>query len=142
MKGVTGPRVETPAEQEARAAAKQLRLVNLRRLFEYSTTDTLISVVSDTAREAGLELAALTVEEVTIESLGTLQYDVRHISVIIEGPTDNVQVFLGALYDRVPVVAASNARIVDLDSDPSTQLQLEFYLSPEPKSDVSEETAG
>ena len=78
----------------------------------------------------------------TIEPLGTLQYDVRHISVIIEGPTDNVQVFLGALYDRVPVVAASNARIVDLDSDPSTQLQLEFYLSPEPKSDVSEETAG
>jgi hypothetical protein len=60
----------------------------------------------------------------------------------MKGSTANVQEFLAALYDRVPVVVASSAKIVNLTKDPSTQLELKFYLSPEPIPEVSEETAG
>ena len=142
LEGVEGPLMESAREQEARSTAKQLRLVNLYGLFDYPTTDALIAVVSSTAGEAGLELTALTVENVAIEPLGTLQYHVRPMLLTMKGSTANVQEFLAALYDRVPVVVASSAKIVNLTKDPSTQLELKFYLSPEPIPEVSEETAG
>ena len=128
----TGPQPTGAAEADPWYAAKQLRLNNLYRLFEYPGTDTLMSIVSDTAGDSDLALVSMTAEDVTIEPSGTLQYHVRPITVIIDGPTGNVQDFLATLHDRVPVVAASDARMVNLDTDPSTQLRLRFYLSPEP----------
>ena len=128
----TGSQPAATTGQDTRLSAKQLRLENLHRLYDYPATDTLMSIVSDTAGEAGLALVSMTAEEVTIEPRGTLQYHVRPISVIIDGSPTNIQEFLDTLYDRVPVVVASSAKMVNLDTDPSTQLRLRFYLSPEP----------
>ena len=119
------------ANREARLETRYFRLESLRQLFDYPATDTLMSIVSDTASAAGLDLVSMTAEEVTIEPRGSLQYHVRPISVMMDGPTANVRDFLALLYDRVPVVAASSARIVNLNTSPSTQLRLRFYLSPE-----------
>lgn len=132
LERATGPQLEGIEEQEARLEATRLRLENLHRLFDYPATDTLMSIVSDIAGDVGLDLVSMTAEEVKVEPRGDHQYQVRPISVIMDGPTANVQEFLAVLYDRVPVVVASGARMVNLDTSPSTQLQLRFYLFPEP----------
>ena len=129
-------------EQEARLEVDNFRLETLRSLFDYPATDTLMSIVSDTADAAGLDLISMTADESGIEQRGSLLYRVRPISVVMDGPTASVQLFLSLIYDRVPVVAVSGFRIIDLNVDPSVQLQLRFFLSPELVPEEEEETAG
>ena len=137
LERATGASPEGAADQEAKLDAKRVQLDSLRQLFEYPATDTLMSIVSDTANSSGLNLISMTAEEVVIEPRGELQYRVRPISVVVDGPIGNVREFLSALYDLVPVVVASNAKMVNLDTSPSTQIQLRFYLSPEPVPEVN-----
>ena len=101
-----------------------------------------MSIVSETAGNSGLDLVSMTAEDVVIVPRGEFQYRVRPISVVLDGSTADVRKFLAVLYNRVPVVVASNARMVNLDSTPSTQIQLRFYLSPEPVPDDDEQTPG
>ena len=100
-------------------------------LYDYPFTDKLMSIVSETAREANLDLASMTVGAIKIEPQVTLQFQVQPISIRLDGTPENVQEFLAALYDRVPVVVAKNASMVNLSENPSTQLELRFFLSPE-----------
>ncbi len=129
-------------EQEAKLETKTAQLESLLQLFEYPATDTLMAIVSATATNTGLDLVSMTAEDVVVEPRGDLRYRVRPISVVMDGPTANIRNFLSILYERVPVVVASNARTVNLDSSPSTQIQLRFYLSPEPIPKEDEDTPG
>ena len=142
LERATGVLPPSADEQEAKLAAKALQFDALLQLFEYPATDTLMSIVSDTAGVAGLDLVSMTAEDVVIVPRGEFQYRVRSISVVLDGSTADVREFLAVLYNRVPVVVASNARMVNLDSTPSTQIQLRFYLSPEPVPDDDEQTSG
>lgn len=130
------------SQQEAKLEAKTAQLESLLELFDYPATDTLMAIVSATAANVGLDLVSMTVDDTVTVPRGSLQYRVRPISVVMDGPTAKVRNFLSLLYERVPVVVASNARIVNLDSVPSTQIQLRFYLSPEPVPEEDEDTAG
>ena len=112
--------------------AKLIRLENLHQLFDYPDTDSLLAIVSETARNAGLDLRSMSVSDGKIEPLGTLQFYVQPVTISVNGPSENVQEFLATLHDRVPVVAASNASMANLESEPVTQFQLRFFLSPEP----------
>ena len=129
-------------QQEAKLESKTAQLESLLQLFEYPATDTLMSIVSDTAVVVDLNLVSMTAEDVVIEPRGDLRYRVRPISVVMDGPTANVRDFLSVLHERIPVVVASNARMVNLDSVPSTQITLRFYLSPEPILQEDEDTPG
>ena len=142
LERATGPLPEGASDQETKLDAKISQLESLHQLFEYPATDTLMSIVSETAGNSGLDLVSMTAEDVVIEPRGALQYRVRPISVVVDGPTGNVREFLSALYELVPVLVASNARMVNLDTSPSTQIQLRFYLSPERVPDEIEETSG
>ncbi len=142
LERATGPQFDGNAVREARLGATNLRLENLHRLFDYPSADTLMSIVSEVAVYVGLDLISMTADDVKVESRGALQYRVRPISVIIDGPTVSIQAFLAVLYNRVPVVVASNARMVNLDTAPSTQIQLRFFVSPEPLPQEEEENAG
>lgn len=138
----TGQLPDGANQQEAILETKTAQLDSLLQLFEYPATDTLMAIVSATAANAGLDLASMTAEDVVYEPVGNLRYRVRPISVVMDGPTANVRNFLSILYDLVPVVVASNARIVNLDSTPSTQIQLRFYLSPESIPENDEDSPG
>ena len=142
LERATGVLPSSADEQEAKLEAKTLQFDALLQLFEYPATDTLMSIVSDTAGVAGLDLVSMTAEDVVIVPRGEFQYHVRPISVVLDGSTADVRKFLAVLYNRVPVVVASNARMVNLDSTPSTQIQLRFYLSPEPVPDDDEQNPG
>lgn len=142
LERATGPVSEDRTIQQALLASQRLRLENLHRLFDYPSTDTLMSIVSETAAAAGLGLVSMSVETEKIEPLTTFEYHVQPILVSVNGPTANVQEFLAALYDRVPVVVASNATMANLVDVPLTRLLLRFYLSPERISKADKETAG
>lgn len=142
LERATGQLPAEYGEQEATLERKNLQLETLHGLFEYPATDDLMRIVSDTAGNTGLDLVSMTADVVVIEPRGNLRYRVRPISVVLDGPAANVREFLSALYDRVPVLVASQARMVNLDTSPSTQIQLRFYLSPEPIPDDGEETSG
>ena len=142
LERATGVLPSSADAQEAKLAAKTLQFDALLQLFEYPAADTLMSIVSDTAGVAGLDLVSMTAEDVVIVPRGEFQYHVRPISVGLDGSTADVRKFLAVLYNRVPVVVASNARMVNLDSTPSTQIQLRFYLSPEPVPDDDEQNPG
>ena len=142
LERATGVLPSSADAQEAKLAAKTLQFDALLQLFEYPAADTLMSIVSDTAGVAGLDLVSMTAEDVVIVPRGEFQYHVRPISVVLDGSTADVRKFLAMLYNRVPVVVASNARMVNWDSTPSTQIQLRFYLSPEPVPDDDEQTPG
>lgn len=129
-------------ENEAKLEAKTDQLGSLLQLFDYPAADTLMSIVADTVGSVGLGLISMTAEEAVIEDREGLRYQVRPISVVVEGPTSDFRNFLSVLYDLVPIVVASDARMVNLDTSPSTQVQLRFYLSPEPISEGGEETSG
>ena len=119
--------------QEAKLVKNLVRLEDLRRLFDYPDTDTLLAIMSETAGQTGIELRSMSVSDARVEPLGTLQYQVQPISVSILGPTANVRRFLAMLHDRVPVVSAVDPSMANLDSDDAvTQIQLKFFLSPEP----------
>ena len=118
-------------EQEAQLVADLIRLDALHRLFDYPATDSLVSIVSETARLTGIDLRSMSVGKAKVEPLGILQYQVQPIAISVTGPTANVQDFLATLHERVPVVAASSPSMANLDSDPMTQLTLRFFLSPE-----------
>ncbi len=138
----TGQLPASAIEQEAKLETKTAQLESLLQLFEYPATDTLMAIVSATAATVGLDRVSMTAEEAVTEPRGDIQYRVRPISVVIDGPTANVRDFLSVLYEQVPVVVASNARMVNLDTVPSTQIQLRFYLSPEPIPEEDEDTPG
>ena len=122
-------------DQQVQLVTNLLRLEDLHLLFDYPATDTLLEIMSETARDTGIDLRSMNVGKATIEPVGTLQYRVQPVSISINGPTGNVQDFLAMLHDRVPVMAASNPSMSNLgtsESGPVTQLELRFYLSPEP----------
>lgn len=138
LERATGIIPASVAELEEEFDTKQLQLENLKQKFEYPATDELMSIVSDIAREAGFDLVSMTAEESSNEPRGDLQYRVQPISVVLEGPTAAISDFLTGLYEKVPMVVAHNPRMVNLDTSPSTQLQLRFYLSPEAIPEIEE----
>ena len=142
LERVAGRQKAVTTDREARLTSKQIRLANLHRLFDYPTTDTLMSIVSETAGKTGLYLGSMTVDKVQIQPFETLQYHVQPIAVTINGPTANVREFLAALYDRTAIVVASDAKMSNLNDEPTTKLQLRFYLSPEPIPVEDKETSG
>jgi len=137
----TGPELPVVVESTV-LATETSRLQGLRSWFEHPETDGLLAIISDTAAEAGLQMVSMKAEDTAIDDRGSLRYQVRSISLIVDGPPPAVRSFLSLVHQQVPVTAASEIRIVNIDTGPSTQLQLLFYLSPTPKPEDGEEGSG
>lgn len=132
LRRATGPASPEVAQEEATLQATQLRVEGLNEMFHYPATDELMGILSATAGETGLDLVSITADDPELRDIDSLRYQVRPISIIVDGPPDNVRQFLARIHQRVPVVVASSAQMVNLDTSPSTQMVLDFYLSPEP----------
>ncbi len=58
---------------------------------------------------------------------------VQPVALVLQGPWDNLRLFLNGMQDRRPALSAGDIHISDLNTTPSIQLQLAFYLSAEEK---------
>jgi hypothetical protein len=120
---------ETVARQ---LETQQLRLAELRSSFNYPSTDELVAIVFDTARATSVELASMSVGDQQPRTLGETKFQVQPVALTVQGNMPDIYRFLAMLQERVPVVALSSINLASLDLEPSAQLQLLFYLLPEP----------
>ena len=100
----------------------------------------MLEAVASTAQESGVALISSSVGDVQTDTLGDMVYQVRPVGITLDGDVINLYRFLTRLQQEIPVVAASKVRLSNLDTSPSAQVQLLFFLSPEPF--VEEEQAG
>ena len=119
--------------------ARELQLDELRRQFNYGSSDDLVAVVYRIAQETGMSLETVSAGEPQPQTVEQVVYDVRPMDVTLDGEISDLYRFLSRLHQEVPVAAASSIRLSALDAAPSAQVQLLFYLSPEP---IEEEQTG
>ena len=121
---------QTPPGASVDLEVQQAKVQALEDLFDYSTTDDLLAVVSATARDSGLELRSIRSDVPRKEVLDDLEYEVRPVAIVTEGTIANLSQFLSMLQQKIPVATAPKVRIAGLDNLPIAQVQLDFYLSP------------
>ena len=126
-------------DAEAKLEPLQLQLDELRSQFYYGSTDDLVAMVTRIAQETGMNLETVSAGEFQAQILEDVVYKVWPMGVTLDGEISDLYRFLSRLHQEVPVAAASSIRLSGLDVAPSAQVQLLFYLSPEP---VEEEQAG
>ena len=120
------------AELEGQQADRQRSPQELRDSFSYRTTGSLMATIASVASAASVELTSMNPDFPRTEVLGELQYQVQILAISVRGETADLYSFLASLHQQLPVVIASDISIGGFDGRPQAQLQLLFYLSPEP----------
>jgi len=117
---------------EIQQADGQRSLEELRGLFSYRSTESIMATVASVASAASVELTSMYPAAPRTAVLGELQYQVQTLAIAVRGETADIYSFLSSLHQQVPVVTASNISIGGFSGRPQAQLQLLFYLSPGP----------
>ena len=120
------------AELESQQVDRQRSLEELRDSFSYRSTGSLMATIASVASAASVELTSMNPDFPRTEVLGELQYQVQTLAISVRGETADLYSFLASLHQQLPVVIASDISIGGFDGRPQAQLQLLFYLSPEP----------
>lgn len=108
------------------------RLEELQRLYQHPVTDDLLTTIATVAGERSVAVTSMAVGEArTVTEVG-IQYQVQPMTLTVLGRTADIQGFLTGLHSRAPVTTVVGARLTGLDSSPSAQLNLLFYLDPRP----------
>ena len=130
-------RTATPATPVV-STSSQRRLEELRGLFAYNSTDDMIAIVSSTARETGVSLVSVSVGEAQPKTQGNVKYQAQPLSLRLQGGADAIYSFLARLQEAAPSGAVTDIRLTSLDGLPLAQVQMLFYLSPEPAAPAKE----
>ena len=108
-----------------------LRLEEVKGLFEYPSTDDLLKILANTAQKTGLNLISISTGELQPETVGPIAYQVRRVGLNLGGDPAEFFNFLAQLQEMVPVTSATDVRFT-LEDDPKVQVTLLFFLSPVP----------
>ena len=122
--------LETELEQNAERGEE------LRKQFAYPISEDLLDAITITAEETAVDLRSMSVGDAAPQSVGALEYQVQPITVALQGETQAIVELLSELRKKVPVISVGGVQMSRLDSKaPSAQVELLFYLSPQPISD-------
>ena len=125
--------IKSAAEELESGEAKMQRPVEeLRSLFSPKPVENLMAVVAASASKASVDVTTMNPGSPRSEVLGEWQYQVQTLSITARGATVDLYRFLSLLQSDVPVVSASEVRISGDRSDRVAQMDLLFYLGPEP----------
>ena len=119
------------AALEAELEPRERQLDELLEVFSYPITDDLIAIVSSTADQTGVAVTSMQVGNFTVDIRESTKYLAQPMNVTVEGDTEDLYIFLEALYERVPVTDVVSVGITNVDGSPSSQVTLRFFLSPE-----------
>lgn len=114
---------------------QQQELEELHSLFDYPNVGQLMGIVSGTAWETQVDLPSIAAGDPAVKTIDGLQYRTQALSITLRGDTEAIYRFLSRLYEKVPVVSVPNMSIANPGNNATAQVQLVFYLSPEPTSD-------
>ena len=131
------PNIET---LEADLQLHQDLFETYRSAFTYTDMGEIMTIVSDTAADAKVHLAALSVGESIPVTRNGIKYQTNSLSITMKGNTDDIFGYLFQLHQAIPVVQMSGVTIADPHIEKSTaQVILTFYISPETVSESEEE---
>ncbi len=124
----TSPNVDAlTAEQQA----LQAKLQDVQEGFVLSESDALIGIISITAQETGVSLGRVATSALGSEERNGIQFSTLPISVKLEGNTVDIYRFLSLLQQKVPVARVADITLTNLEGDPTAEVELLFFLSPE-----------
>ena len=115
---------------EAMLLSQEQRLEGLRSSFSDLDTDNPMSLLYSTAMETGIDLMSVSAGEVSSEDRNAVEYPTLPMTLTLRGPTPQLYQFLRLLHQRAPAMGVSGLRMSGLDSTPSAQVQILFYLLP------------
>lgn len=110
----------------------QRPMEELRSLFSPKPVENLMAIVAASASKASVDVTTMNPGTPRTEVLGEWQYQVLTLSITVKGATVDLYRFLSFLQTDVPVVSASEVRISGARGDRLAQMDLLFYLAPEP----------
>ena len=125
--------IKSTAEELERGEAKRQRPVEeLRGLFSPKPVENLMAIVAASASNASVDVTTMNPGSPRTEVLGEWQYQVQTLSITLRGATVDLYRFLSLLQTDIPVVSASDVRISGARGSRLAQMDLLFYLAPEP----------
>ena len=110
-------------------------LAELNGLFAERSSEELMAEVAAIAFQAKVNLTSMNPASSRTEVIGDLEYQVETLSIAVGGATTDIYNFLTQLHANFPVVAVSNVNLSGFGDSPLAQMNVLFYLSPEPKTD-------
>ncbi len=114
----------------------QQRLEYLEEMFNQSDSNMLIGILSNISWDTGIELATITAGEPISDEIGSNRYTTQPISLDAQGDIEDIYHFMSVLQEKLPIVSVTNLNISSPGPDAKAQIQLMFYMSPEPITDT------
>lgn len=114
---------------------QEQELTRLQGLFNYPDIGQLMSTISRTAGENGVDLASIGAADPIPERLGDMEYVAQGMTLSVAAPPEDLYRFLARLHGKVPVMGVPSITMINPGADASAEIQLVFYLSPRPVSD-------
>ena len=125
------PAPEEQLDAELRFREDQLR--DVQESFAYLESDDLMALLSETATESGVELLSIAAGTFRSSDQGSVGFQSQPMTLSLSGETADVYQFLSLIYRKIPI-SLSDLRISGLDGKPSVQINLVFYVNPNPSS--------
>ena len=130
-RALTRPLPSSQAQAAALASA-EARAKQIESLFNSATSDTLLTVVADSAAQAGLTLASVTMGEAKAEVFGAVQYQALPMTLVVNGAADSLTGYLSIVRSQYPAVAVSSIRTHRTGATENSRVTLQFYTDPKP----------
>ena len=100
----------------------------------YPDTDKLLATVSGTAVEAVVNLTSIVIGDQASMNIDGLTYETLSLSLALTSKTHgDVFLFLSMLHQKLPIFDVSGIDLAGFGGEPSADMTLLFYLSPEPE---------
>ena len=117
---------------ESALKARESRLEELKAIFDQPKTGEMLALLSSVAAESSVELRSASLGEVQPNTAGSIAYRTQPITLGLRGSVTDMTRFLTQLQRQMPGSFTSSFSIANLDGQPSAQIQLLVYRSPEP----------
>ncbi|MEE8518020.1 MAG: hypothetical protein V3S98_02720 [Dehalococcoidia bacterium] len=114
----------------------QLAILDQRTArISYATTDELIALLVEVAREERVTLGTVSLRTGPTETVGPMTYETRTADLRPKGRVRAIYSFIEALSVAAPSATIEEAQFGDLDTEPFGNLKIKFFVNPVPSTE-------
>lgn len=130
MKGLRAPATSPTSLGQVEAADERFK--DLATRFKKHDSETFVAMVYEVADASGVGITALVMGKASAKVEDGVQYQLQPLTLNLNGGTYNVISFLEGLHQQIPALAVADTRLSGSDLEPTAQMQLVLYVSPQP----------
>ena len=130
---------QSPYDEETSKAelkSQEMRLEETSDVFSYLVVAELVALFDSTAKDTGVDLVSVVEGDPSLAIHQGIQYQTQPATVTLRGQTSRIYGFLSLLRLRVAPVTIAGIRFAGLEGSPLAEIQLQFYLSPQPTEEI------